>query len=215
MPTIARRVAIRAIAASALSIAAGVSVCLGQGVPAPDAVSLRGAGSTFAAPLYKRWIEEYAVVRPSVSIAYEAVGSGEGVRRFLTDAVDFAGSDETLPDRDSAKAGGAIMVPATAGMIVITYNIPGVTSEIKLPRDVYVDILRAHPSLGRSADQSCQSRHRLSVARDRHCCAAGRQWHDGSVHASSRCGGPGVARARHARRQCHRLAKRDDPRPGQ
>jgi phosphate transport system substrate-binding protein len=140
MPTIAKRVAIRAIAASALSIAAGVSVCLGQAVPAPDAVSLRGAGSTFAAPLYKRWIEEYAVVRPSVSIAYEAVGSGEGVRRFLTDAVDFAGSDETLPDRDSAKAGGAIMVPATAGMIVISYNIPGVTSEIKLSRDVYVDI---------------------------------------------------------------------------
>ena len=32
------------------------------------------------------------------------------------------------------------MVPATAGMIVISYNIPGVTSEIKLPRDVYVDI---------------------------------------------------------------------------
>jgi phosphate transport system substrate-binding protein len=109
-------------------------------VSASDSVSLRGAGSTFAAPLYKRWIEEYAVVRPSVSIAYEAVGSGEGARRFLTDAVDFAGSDETLADRDSAKAGGAIMVPATAGMIVISYNIPGVTSEIKLPRDVYVDI---------------------------------------------------------------------------
>jgi len=33
------------------------------------------------------------------------------------------------------------MVPAIAGMIVITYNIPGVAREIKLPRDVYVDIL--------------------------------------------------------------------------
>jgi phosphate transport system substrate-binding protein len=31
-------------------------------------------------------------------------------------------------------------VPITAGMIVLAYNIPGVTSEIKLPRDVYPDI---------------------------------------------------------------------------
>ena len=32
------------------------------------------------------------------------------------------------------------MIPVTAGMVVIAYNIPGVISEIKLPRDVYVDI---------------------------------------------------------------------------
>ena len=32
------------------------------------------------------------------------------------------------------------MLPVTAGMIVLAYNIPGVNSEIKLPRDVYVDI---------------------------------------------------------------------------
>jgi phosphate transport system substrate-binding protein len=31
-------------------------------------------------------------------------------------------------------------VPVTAGMIVLAYNIPGVESEIRLPRDVYVDI---------------------------------------------------------------------------
>jgi phosphate transport system substrate-binding protein len=140
MSALTRSVLIEAIAGFALSVASGISACPGQSATAPDSLLLRGAGSTFAAPLYKRWIEEYAVVRPSVAIAYEAVGSGEGVRRFLTDAVDFAGSDETLPDRDSAKAGGAIMVPATAGMIVIVYNVPGVTSEIKLPRDVYVDI---------------------------------------------------------------------------
>jgi phosphate transport system substrate-binding protein len=139
MPAITRSSLIQLVAGVGLAIASSMSA-VGQVVTASDAVLLRGAGSTFAAPLYKRWIEEYAVVRPSVSIAYEAVGSGEGVRRFLSDAVDFAGSDETLPDKDSAKAGGAIMVPATAGMIVITYNIPGVTSEIKLPRDVYVDI---------------------------------------------------------------------------
>ena len=32
------------------------------------------------------------------------------------------------------------MIPVTAGMIVIAYNLPGLTSEIRLPRDVYLDI---------------------------------------------------------------------------
>jgi phosphate transport system substrate-binding protein len=105
-----------------------------------DTVSLRGAGSTFAAPLYGKWIEKYAATRPSISIFYDGVGSGEGVRRFLDDAVDFAGSDEILTDSESAKAGGAIMIPITAGMVVIAYNVPGVTGELRLPRDVYVDI---------------------------------------------------------------------------
>jgi phosphate transport system substrate-binding protein len=111
-----------------------------QTLKTPDSVSLRGAGSTFAAPLYKKWIEEYAVSHPNVSISYDVVGSGEGVKRFVADAVDFAGSDEILSDSETAKAGGAIMVPITAGMIAICYNIPGVNNEIKLPRDVYPDI---------------------------------------------------------------------------
>ena len=32
------------------------------------------------------------------------------------------------------------MLPVTAGMIALAYNIPGVNTEIRLPRDVYVDI---------------------------------------------------------------------------
>ena len=102
---------------------------------------MRGAGSTFAAPLYKKWIEEYVVAHPNVSIAYDAVGSGEGVKRFIADTVDFAGSDEILTTAEASKAReGTLMVPVTAGMIALAYNVPGVNSEIKLPRDVYVDI---------------------------------------------------------------------------
>ena len=103
--------------------------------------SLRGAGSTFAAPLYKKWIEEYVFAHPNISIAYDAVGSGEGVKRFIADTVDFAGSDEILTTAEASKTReGSIMVPVTAGMIAIAYNVPGVNTEIKLPRDVYVDI---------------------------------------------------------------------------
>jgi phosphate transport system substrate-binding protein len=117
------------------------TTCWAQDLKATGSVALHGAGSTFAAPLYRKWIEEYGVAHPNVSIAYDSVGSGEGVKRFITDSVDFAGSDEILTAAEAAKAReGTLMVPVTAGMIALAYNIPGVNSEIKLPRDVYVDI---------------------------------------------------------------------------
>ncbi len=106
----------------------------------PD-VWLQGAGATFPALLYKRWIEAYQRVHPEVSINYEAVGSGEGVSRFLTGAVDFGASDVELSSADAGKvANGVVMVPATAGMVVLAYNLPGVSGDLKLPREVYADI---------------------------------------------------------------------------
>ena len=103
-------------------------------------IIVQGAGSTFAAPLYKKWIDEFTVSHRNVTMSYDAVGSGEGVKRFLAGTVDFAGSDEILSDTETAKRPGAVILPMTAGMIAVAYNIPGVNTEIKLPRDVYVDI---------------------------------------------------------------------------
>src|SRR6516164_386021 len=103
-------------------------------------IIVQGAGSTFAAPLYKKWIDEFTVSHRNVTMSYDAVGSGEGVKRFLAGTVDFAGSDEILSDSEAAKVPGAVMLPVTAGMIALAYNIPGVNTEIKLPRDVYVDM---------------------------------------------------------------------------
>jgi phosphate transport system substrate-binding protein len=66
-------------------------------------VSLKGAGSTFASLLYKKWIEAYRNAAPAVSITYEAVGSGEGIARFTAATVDFAGSDVLMSDSETAK----------------------------------------------------------------------------------------------------------------
>ena len=132
-----------AIVALALAVLVGmpVNVGLAQDGKVGGAISLNGAGATFPAPLYKKWIESYRAAHPNVSIAYDAVGSGEGIKRYLAETVDFAGSDVIPTDDELAKVrGGVIMVPATAGMIVLAYNIPGATGEIRLPRDVYADI---------------------------------------------------------------------------
>jgi phosphate transport system substrate-binding protein len=104
-------------------------------------LSLHGAGSTFASLLYKKWIQAYRSVLPQVAITYDPVGSGEGVARFIAEDVDFAGSDVLMSDQEIAKVrNGVAMVPTTAGMIALAYNLPGVSAEIKLARDVYADI---------------------------------------------------------------------------
>jgi ABC-type phosphate transport system substrate-binding protein len=46
---------------------------LGQG---NNVVMLHGAGSTFAAPLFKKWIDEYSAAHRNVTVTFDAVGSG-------------------------------------------------------------------------------------------------------------------------------------------
>jgi phosphate transport system substrate-binding protein len=108
---------------------------------AQEIAPVRGAGSTFSAPLYKKWIDVYQQDHRQVSLSYDVVGSGEGVTRFIAGSVDF-GATDVLPS-DVMLAGvkrGAIPVPVTAGMIVLAYNLPGLVGVLKLPRDVYSGI---------------------------------------------------------------------------
>ena len=103
-------------------------------------IVLHGAGATFHAPLYKKWIGVFTSQNPDVSIDYQEVGSGEGVRRFLAQSIDFGASDGALTDEQMTKVAGARLVPATAGMVVLAYNLPGLGGDLKLSREVYVDI---------------------------------------------------------------------------
>lgn len=103
---------------------------------------IQGAGATFPAPLYQAWIKAYADVAPTVRVAYQPVGSGEGVKRFLAHEVDFGASDAAMSDEQLRGArDGVKMVPTTAGMVALAYNLPGLIEPLKLKRDVYVDIL--------------------------------------------------------------------------
>ena len=109
------------------SVALACSVATAHRAVAVMAESLSGAGSTFSAPLYQQWIKVYQGEEPSISITYAVVGSGEGVSRFVAGTVDFGASDVALSDSEVAKVSrGVVMVPATAGMVVLAYNLPGV-----------------------------------------------------------------------------------------
>jgi phosphate transport system substrate-binding protein len=107
----------------------------------PTGLQITGAGATFPEPLYQAWIRRYNEEQSDARFAYEGVGSSEGVKRFIAEAVDFGASDSAMTDEQIAQvARGAVLIPATAGMVVLAYNLPGVEGELRLPRDVYVDI---------------------------------------------------------------------------
>jgi phosphate transport system substrate-binding protein len=75
-----------------------------------------------------------------VQVNYQAVGSGAGVKQFIQGTIDFGASDAAMSDEEIAKVKqGAVMIPATAGSIVVAYNLPDVP-DLKLSRDAYVAI---------------------------------------------------------------------------
>jgi phosphate transport system substrate-binding protein len=136
---------VRRIKAAAIGLLAGLATaCTDPPEPpvvAGDRLDIHGAGATFPAPLYRKWIEVYGAEHAEVGISYDAVGSGEGIKRFIAEAVDFGASDAAMKDSEIAQvARGVRLVPATAGMVVLAYNIWGLDGVLKLKRDVYVDI---------------------------------------------------------------------------
>jgi phosphate transport system substrate-binding protein len=101
---------------------------------------LNGAGATFPAPLYQRWIAEFTKAEPKIQINYQGVGSGTGINNFTQGIVNFAGSDAAMTDEQIAKVKqGVVLIPATAGSIVLAYNLSGVEN-LKLSREAYSGI---------------------------------------------------------------------------
>lgn len=107
---------------------------------ASHAQQLSGAGATFPAPLYQRWSAEFHKKNPAMQVNYQSVGSGAGVKNFMQGVVDFGASDAAMTDAEIAKSpAGAVLIPATAGSVVLAYNLPGV-KDLKLGREALAGI---------------------------------------------------------------------------
>jgi len=113
------------------ALAAAVSV---------QAQQLSGTGATFPAPIYQRWSVEYNKQVPSIQVNYQSVGSGAGVKNFLQGVVDFGASDAAMTDEEMTKSPcGAVLIPATAGSVVLAYNLPEVKN-LRLSREAMAGI---------------------------------------------------------------------------
>lgn len=100
---------------------------------------LRGAGASFPAPIYQKWIESFQASAPGLRILYDAVGSEEGIQRLRRGEVDFAASD-ILPDKNIQDQLGIEALPSVVGAVVPAYNIQGLAHDLKFTPELLADI---------------------------------------------------------------------------
>jgi phosphate transport system substrate-binding protein len=104
------------------------------------AQQLNGAGATFPNPIYSKWFSEYSASHPGVTINYQAVGSGAGIRQAGDGIVDFGATDGPMTDEQMNSAKVKLFhIPTVMGAVVPTYNLPGV-GELKFSGDIIADI---------------------------------------------------------------------------
>jgi len=110
--------------------------------PAEEAapVSLTGSGATFPQPFLNATITEYSSIKPNVQINYQGGGSGKGITDFTNRVVDFAGSDAPLTDAQRTAAPNSLHILETVGAITVAYNLPGISSGLKLSGSALADI---------------------------------------------------------------------------
>jgi phosphate transport system substrate-binding protein len=104
-------------------------------------IEINGAGATFPFPLIDVWRVEYQKIKPEVSINYQSIGSGGGVKQFTEKIVDFGATDAPLTSLEMENARGAVHIPETIGSIIVSYNIPEVPDKgLKLTGPILADI---------------------------------------------------------------------------
>ena len=102
--------------------------------------TLLGAGSTFVYPLFSKIFAEYGKTH-DVKVNYQSIGSGGGILQLTNKTVDFGGSDAPLNADQAKKIGVPVLhIPMASGAVVITYNIPGVTTALNLTGKDIADI---------------------------------------------------------------------------
>lgn len=92
-----------------------------------DKYNYNAGGSTFAYPIIDQWRVNYNKIYSGITLNYQAIGSGAGIKLFTAKKVDFAGTDAPLQTSEIKKAPkGTLTIPESMGAIVVTYNLQGV-----------------------------------------------------------------------------------------
>ncbi len=111
------------------------SAYLSADLSAP-AGSLNAAGSTFVQPFFTKAFFTYTSHNQGLQVNYSGVGSGTGITDFQSGTVNFAASDVPMTASDLAKvpasSGPVIQIPDILGGVTVSYNLPGVTTRLKL-----------------------------------------------------------------------------------
>lgn len=122
------------------------------------------AGSTFIAPLFMRWSNDY-VKDHHMRVNYRSIGSGAGLNELKEGLLTFAATDAPLNDAQLKDMPPLIQVPVTAGPVCVIYNLPGVATPLKLSGKTLAAIYGGQikswgipPSQGRTQVSSFQTK---------------------------------------------------------
>ena len=134
----------RKLLLTGLALTAGITLAAcggggGQTGAGGDGAGISGAGATFPAPLYAKWAETYKA-STGLSLNYQAIGSGGGIKQIEAGTVDFGASDKPLKPEELDKQ-GLYQFPTVMGGVAPIVNLPGITpGQIKLTGSVLADI---------------------------------------------------------------------------
>jgi phosphate transport system substrate-binding protein len=104
-------------------------------------VLINAAGATFPYPIYGKWFQEFTKVDTDAQVNYQSVGSGGGIRMFTDGTVDFGASDVPMTDEQIGKfKNKPLHFPTVLGGVVLTYNIPGVSQDLKFTPEALAGI---------------------------------------------------------------------------
>jgi phosphate transport system substrate-binding protein len=122
----------------AATLIAGLGMLSVPKIAFAQQVTLNGAGATFPFPLIDTWRVEYQTIKPEVSINYQSIGSGGGIKQFIEKTVDFGATDAPLTTEEAQQAPDAVHIPETIGSVVAAYNLP--VEGLKLTGPILADI---------------------------------------------------------------------------
>lgn len=111
-----------------------------------DRVDILGAGATFPAPLLTAMADEYRdLTDRRVTVNYQSIGSGGGIRQFIEQTVMFGMSeaflsDEIMNETEQKTGGRAFNMPITLADVVVTYNIPEIDEGLVFDGELLVEI---------------------------------------------------------------------------
>jgi phosphate transport system substrate-binding protein len=114
--------------------------------PRTARLDILGAGATFPAPLITAMADEYrSLTNHRVTVNYQSIGSGGGIRQFIEQTIMFGMteaflSDEVMQDIGNKTGGRAFNLPITLADVVPTYNVPGIDKGLVFSGEVLVDI---------------------------------------------------------------------------
>lgn len=104
-----------------------------------QAAEITGAGATFPYPIYSKWAEAYKA-KSGVSLNYQSIGSGGGIKQIKAKTVDFGASDMPLKADVLAKD-GLMQFPTVIGGVVPVMNVEGIApGQIHMTGKVLADI---------------------------------------------------------------------------